>query len=197
MCVGVCAPCLHREPPLSMISDVEAAEHLWGGDRSVAKRAAAAAAAFSLDPQVSERREGQDGTQHTPRCLGLGGGCSWWGVCWASTCRCVALCSCQALFLWLLGAACSECGAPPPTTHTSLMCAHTHAVDCPCVPAAPASLTCTPQHAELLAGTRTPQQYVAAGQALAGVSAPLAAIATLLAQPAPDAATARSEPDCT
>lgn len=35
-----------------MLSDAEAAEHLWSGDKSVAKRAAAAAAAFALEPQV-------------------------------------------------------------------------------------------------------------------------------------------------
>lgn len=35
-----------------MLSDAEAAEHLWGGDKSVAKRATAAAAAFALEPQV-------------------------------------------------------------------------------------------------------------------------------------------------
>lgn len=41
-----------REPPLSLVSDGEVVEHLWSGDKSVAKRAAAAAAAFGLDPQV-------------------------------------------------------------------------------------------------------------------------------------------------
>jgi hypothetical protein len=35
-----------------MLTDAEAAEHLWSGDKSVAKRAAAATAVFALEPQV-------------------------------------------------------------------------------------------------------------------------------------------------
>lgn len=48
------------------------------------------------------------------------------------------------------------------------------------------------QHAELLISARTPEQYTAVGQALASVSAPLAAMSTLLAQPAADPAAARA-----
>lgn len=49
-----------------------------------------------------------------------------------------------------------------------------------------------PKHAELLINARTPEQYTAAGEALSAVSAPLSAMAKLLAQPAADAAAARA-----
>jgi hypothetical protein len=43
---------LSREAPLGLLGEEEVVEHLWSGDKSVAKRAAAAAAAFALEPQV-------------------------------------------------------------------------------------------------------------------------------------------------
>jgi hypothetical protein len=48
------------------------------------------------------------------------------------------------------------------------------------------------QHAELLISAHSPQQYTAVGEALSAVCGPLAAIATLLGQPAADADSARA-----
>lgn len=43
-----------KEPPLILLSDDEVADYLWNGERSVAKRAVRAAAAYMLPPQVRQ-----------------------------------------------------------------------------------------------------------------------------------------------